>query len=53
MDHLYWVGDAAGTEGTPEGIDFAAEFANEHVSSLIEKQVEFSIRHASFVGAQA
>jgi len=53
MDHLYWVGDAAGPEGTPEGIDFAAEFADEHVSSLIEKQVELAIRHASFVGTQA
>jgi hypothetical protein len=37
LDHLHRVGDAAGPEGIPDGIDLAAEFAGEHAGVSISK----------------
>ena len=39
FDHLDRISNAAGPEGIPECVDFAAEFASEHVMSLFESWV--------------
>ena len=53
FDHLDRVGNAAGPEGIPECVDFAAEFASEHVLSLFESWIGCVRRAAVGLSAQA